>query len=210
MAAGNRIGMAEMPDNLHGPTAFGRHAHAYWLSEDLDRDGLIDHLTMVSGAAISPTMVGALATTNTLHLSQIGEWQIAPVYLGAPPAALVGPAHTWRAATAHVTALDRTTRTGNERAHLSPEKQIERELARQLFPAPICIKWRNVLVTWAGKLPPTGFATRAQGRSPPADAACGFPQVTFAEPVLGPVALGFGAHFGLGMLLPVSDHRPGV
>lgn len=32
--------------------------------------------------------------------------------------------------------------------------------------------------------------------------------VTFAEPVLGPLAFGFGAHFGLGQLLPVGDVEP--
>jgi len=34
------------------------------------------------------------------------------------------------------------------------------------------------------------------------DAHGGFWRLTFAEPVYGPVALGFGCHFGLGMFIP--------
>jgi CRISPR-associated protein Csb2 len=33
-------------------------------------------------------------------------------------------------------------------------------------------------------------------------------KVTFSEPVRGPLAFGYGAHFGLGLFVPVSDHNP--
>lgn len=44
---------------------------------------------------------------------------------------------------------------------------------------------------------------RAGGRRS-ADRGLGF-TLTFAEPVQGPLALGYGAHFGLGLFIPVAD-----
>lgn len=42
------------------------------------------------------------------------------------------------------------------------------------------------------------------GAQPPSDAVASFPTISFAEPVFGPLAFGFGAHFGLGQLVPVE------
>jgi CRISPR-associated protein Csb2 len=43
----------------------------------------------------------------------------------------------------------------------------------------------------------------AQGKRPPIAAGFGL-RVTFAEPVTGPIALGYAGHFGLGLLRPVN------
>ena len=36
-----------------------------------------------------------------------------------------------------------------------------------------------------------------------------FWRLTFAAPVSGPLALGFGCHFGLGLFRPEPEHRSG-
>jgi hypothetical protein len=50
--------------------------------------------------------------------------------------------------------------------------------------------------------------TRLRGRfepvRPPSDAVGAFAEVVFPEPVCGPLAFGFGAHFGLGLMAPVE------
>jgi len=43
------------------------------------------------------------------------------------------------------------------------------------------------------------------GLSPPGDAVAAFPKITFPEPVMGPLAFGYGAHFGLGQLVPIEE-----
>jgi CRISPR-associated protein Csb2 len=36
------------------------------------------------------------------------------------------------------------------------------------------------------------------------DWSLGFPELAFAAPVCGPLAFGFGAHFGLGLFVPAD------
>ena len=43
-----------------------------------------------------------------------------------------------------------------------------------------------------------------EGKGPPIAAGFGL-RVTFTEPVMGPIALGYAAHFGLGLLRPSSQ-----
>jgi len=54
-----------------------------------------------------------------------------------------------------------------------------------------------------GFLPASAFVTqRRNEQRPRSDAMAGFPRGTFLTPVSGPMAFGFGAHFGLGLLVP--------
>ena len=48
------------------------------------------------------------------------------------------------------------------------------------------------------------LATQDGRKPPPVDAKSGFVCVTFEAAITGPFALGYGAHFGLGLMRPVG------
>jgi CRISPR-associated protein Csb2 len=118
---------------------------------------------------------------------------------------LFGPARCWRAATAYVTPLWQTRKPGAEvRNRRAPDNQLAQEIVSRGLPAPVAIDWATGIACPAGPIGPQGFVVAAGKRRPPGDWSLGFPAVTFREPVWGPLALGFGAHFGLGLLVPAD------
>jgi CRISPR-associated protein Csb2 len=103
-----------------------------------------------------------------------------------------------------------------------PEGQLLRELKNRGLPEPVSIK--RIEGYQGGGIPPEGGTTKrttkrgtTEGRpmvrwlefhttrynGTKGNGLAGF-EIEFADPVHGPIALGFACHFGLGLLLPVS------
>jgi CRISPR-associated protein Csb2 len=99
-----------------------------------------------------------------------------------------------------------------------PEGQLLRELKNRGLPEPLSIK--RIEGYQVEQIPPEGGTTKrrsTEGRPPvrwlefhttryngtKGNGLAGF-EIEFAEPVHGPLALGFACHFGLGLFLPVS------
>jgi CRISPR-associated protein Csb2 len=201
MRAGNRVGLTRMPDDLHGVGDDPHHRHAYWLSEDRDGDGRIDHVTLHAGGGIPAEVVPALLGVGPIWLDR--TWTLVPQDTAVAPAArLCGPARRWRPAAAYVTPLWRLDRQGANRRALNPTAQLRREIGRRGLPTPLAVHWSSDITVAGAKLIATDFVCRTRVRHPPDDAWLGAPTLTFAEAVTGPLAFGFGAHFGLGLLLP--------
>ncbi len=208
MRAGNVIGLTRLPDALHGGPGRREHDHAYWLSEDRDGDGLIDHVTVHANSGLPQPVVAALAGAGSVWLDRAATWELIPWTMGWPGAeGLLGSARIWHAATAYVTPLWRTTPGGRERLGLDAEAQLRGELAARGIPAPVRIIWRKRMRVPGASLAPVGFVVSVLTRKAPADAFQGAPTLIFAEPVTGPLALGFGKHFGLGLMKPERPPR---
>lgn len=52
------------------------------------------------------------------------------------------------------------------------------------------------------EIPASVFVAERSLDMPPPDCEAGFVRLEFPDPVVGPLAFGFGAHFGLGLLVP--------
>lgn len=197
-------GYGPFPESFHGGGGSG-HAHAFWLPEDNDGDGMIDHIVVFCANGVDALTIAAMAAVQSFRLGG-RRYRIAPSWMGPRPSGgLFGPAAVWRAVTPYVTPRWRLTKTGRERADSTPEAQLTREIALRGLPEPLSIDWRPSV--WCGEdcLLATQFVTGRSKRdeSPPGDAMASFPHVTFPEAVAGPLAFGYAAHFGLGMLTPV-------
>lgn len=198
-------GRGVFSNSLHGSDR-GGHRHAFWLPEDEDSDGLIDHIVVFcSGGLDAPTIAG-FALVRGFELEGV-FCRVAPSWMGARPiGGLFGPAMNWRAITPYITSRHRLTKTGKERPDFAAPVQFTDEIVLRGLPRPVSVDWRSA--TWCGEdqvLASQFVCERKKPTDkPPRDALVSFPAVTFAEPVEGPLAFGYGAHFGMGLLVPAE------
>ena len=121
--------------------------------------------------------------------------------------------------TAYVTPLPRSrTKRDGEMQMLDAEAQLRWEIGMRKLGTNIAdVSILSGIARGRRVFPPQEFSLRARvlhsnGRaaaapeywSPPADAELVAAQVLFNQPVWGPLAFGFGAHFGLGLFEPAD------
>ena len=200
----HRAGYGPYPAAFHGEDRAG-HKHAFWLPEDEDGDGLIDHIVVYCANGIDALTISGLAAVRSFRVGRM-KYRLRPSWMGARPVGgFFGPAVHWRAMTPYITPRHRLTKTGKERPGCKLEVQFAREIELRKLPAPLSVDWQPS--TWCGEdsVLASQFITerRKPGEGPPGDAVASFPHVSFAEAVPGPLAFGYGAHFGMGLLTPV-------
>ena len=188
------------------------HTHAFYLPTDEDGDGHLDHLNLWAPAGFGDAEVRALAGVSTLNPGN-GAQPLTMAFLGcghpqdfADNVPVFRTARVWRTVTPFV--LNRHMKLrglGEKHVVDGPLDQIRREvelrsqikagLERVEYAPPLAIrKWRTVY--------PLEFYRWRPGRRHGGSAfnTC----LHFAEPAAGPIALGFGCHYGLGLFVPVS------
>jgi len=195
---------ALLPDGLHKDPE-NLHRHAFWLSGDADEDGLIDHAWLFATCGLPREVLAAAALVEFIRVG-ISRFDVTPEWMGsAASCASFGPSKEWQALTPYITPRHRLTKTGKERPAFSAEVQLREELAARGWPQPLSVTWTKQIVAREQCPPAPAYEfVRQKGTKPPTDAEPAFPAVTFSEPVTGPLAFGYGAHFGLGQLLPVG------
>ena len=199
-----RFGMSRLPDELHGglSSATTKHRHLYFLPEDRDGDGRVDHLTFHALVGLGAKALAILENPpQRIHIKQWGHYTLAPV---PRIETSVGPTRAWVAATPFIgTRHSQKNLGGTVRPGRSAEEQLAFELARLpgIDGAPLP----------PAKLRPLPSGTRSEansfflgtrlrkGLSKPVR---GWFAIEFSEPVHGPLAVGGAAHFGMGQFRP--------
>nr|WP_294564090.1 hypothetical protein [uncultured Rhodopila sp.] len=214
MRAMNRLGVARLPDDFHH--AFrGRGHSAYWLPEDADGDGLIDHVLLVHLDGLPEALIPAMALGGEIGFGGGWSWRLAPVWMGtAGPGGLFGPARCWISQTPFVTPLPADRQTGpgkpaRPRASRALAEQIVKALGQASRPVPVNIEVFTARKIGGTLIVPANFAFDGLGhRPPPAGAETAFVMLRFGEALWGPMALGFGAQSGLGLFQPMQESEP--
>lgn len=201
----HRLGYGHFPESFHGADRAG-HGHAFWIPEDEDEDGFIDHIWVSCASGMQARTIASLAAVEWFWAGDC-KYRVAPSWMGPRPAGgIFGPAATWHAITPYVTPRRRLSKTGKERRDETPDVQLMREIALRKLPSPLAISWSPS--GWCGEdelLASQFIFEREKKEGPPSDALASFPQITFAEPVPGPLAFGYAAHFGIGVLAPSTS-----
>ena len=203
--------------NAEGNPLDDDHAHAFFLPCDDDRDGRIDHVVLFGRDGFTHNDLRAISKLKALW-QYGGRPGLLTAYLGeGKPEDFGGfklrdgqspyltESRVWRSVTPYVpTRHPKCNKRGEPRLDAegnwidSPEMQLCAELERRGLPPPVHIEtyapgrpaaWRHFATRRKN-----GGGARAQG------AGTGF-RIRFAEPVRGPVALGYGCHFGLGLFV---------
>jgi len=201
-------------------TPLDGHEHAHYFPTDEDHDGRIDHITIYAARGFDEADLEALGSLRTIFrsgnrpevkmvLTGLGGQELFSLEAAGDACALsdsevsiFAEAKRWRSVTPF--SLPRFPNRGGgkpPRPRDLPEGQLIRELNNRGLPEPVSIKRIDgyqvegrPLVRWLEFHTTTYNGTKGNGLA-------GF-EIEFAEPVRGPIALGFACHFGLGLFLP--------
>jgi len=206
--------------DAHGAPLQG-HQHAYLIPEANGQGPFVSHLTLWAPMGFSPEARQALKGLrklwgqggHDLHTTLLGFGS--PADFGGKDTTrerspLLAESDTWVSRTPFVpTRFPKRTRTGVPKCDASGLQigSAEHDLRRLVVACGLAepVEVERVEATWiAGKAVPWWrFRTErlaGEGRRGPRG-AYGF-RLRFARPVRGPLAFGYGAHFGLGHFIP--------
>lgn len=182
------------------------HRHTAYLPRDADADGLLDQLWLFAPGGFGPRELRALETLEAMPGLLTGG-PIRLALLGWDDIPLT--ATRWQSITPFVPTRhykERGAKRDTFPRHQLAAVNLAEELARRGLPAPtLC---QPLPAHPHTGLPWAGFAQtrlRGAGRRGHTEGE-GF-TLTFAQPITGPLALGYACHFGLGQFAPLpADH----
>ena len=200
-------------DQHHRPLG-GPHVHAHINPLDLDGDGHLDHVLVWAPGGLGTEAQGAIrAARKTFTKGGIEPLRLALAATGDAPdltrlageygkqlARLIDCATEWRSITPFV-----PPRYIKARGRNTLEGQIRAEFRSRGLPEPVAVESEPIGETLAKGS--AGISQRfrhfrlIRQRGPQPPVAYGFAiRIEFAEAVPGPLAIGYGSHFGLGLL----------
>jgi CRISPR-associated protein Csb2 len=217
----SKLGFAGEPcPELVGRDAMGErlkgHKHSHLLPLDLDGDGRLDHVVVFAPMGLGARAQRAVRSLRKTYMKHgAGELQVAVAGVGAlddlralgagmseAVAGLLGPntgAASWISATPFVPPRHLKT---NGRSSLAG--QVEAELSVRGFPGVQV----SVLDATAETVALRHFVRRRQrGPQPPHDAGFAV-RLLFDRPVTGPICIGYGSHFGMGLFRACPESAP--
>ncbi len=179
------------------------HRHTYILPQDRDRDGRLDHLVIISRDPIDEGEQLALDRLRSV-------WQpggrpdifCTPIQWGTIEE-LFPPVRRVTSATPFV--LPRHYRKGRGNFGEWLANEVRREARNHGLPEPIQVIPVSRLHVRGRSYRWIEFRRNRKGDMPAP--AFGF-ELEFAEPVRGPIVLGYASHFGLGLFVPAGEPGP--
>ncbi len=224
----NKRRIPQAPLEISGRGADGKplknpeHGHAFWLPEDADGDGWIDHVIVFIAAGMNHSVRARLDRITRLWLPPQGrqdrgdaqagsvkEWRLALEGFGRPSdfgedARILGRSRRWRSVTPFLA-------SGHLKASGYPG-EVRRLLGRRgsdVSNLSVCAL-PTIDVGGAKRRAIHFHRFRSRGKERQPDTSGALLEIGFPRPILGPLALGYGSHFGLGLFAAVSDGRSQV
>lgn len=179
------------------------HGHAFYLPEDGDGDGRIDHLIVHVPEGLSRNARNSLDSLNRLWTREGYEWKLILESLDvadrlADTSDLFGVGRTWESASPYL-------HPWHVKKNFTVEDQIRKECRlRHLPEVQKLTRMKEVNVGSRPRRPIHFRRVRSKRGLTQPDTQGSFWKITFKKPVEGPLALGFSCHFGLGLFRPVD------
>ena len=212
-ATGKRLPLAPWQvsgrDERNRPIRDPTHPHAFWLPEDADDDGWIDHVTVYIAGGIDRHTRSRLDRITRIWLTPraagdtgddpgIDEWRLALEGFGHPEdfaraSRLLATSRRWQSVTPFLAS-----------GHLK-KAGYRRELARLLKRRGIATEGvnveevREISVGGTPRRALNFHRFRSRGREAQPDSKGALLKIEFPRAIQGPLALGYASHFGLGM-----------
>ena len=205
----NRYGVHRMPEWLHHAGPHGDSA--YWLTLDTNDDGFIEQIVCIRPNGLGRTVLPGYAAGADVYLGEgpdgaaAGRWRLEPDWMGPLlSGGVIGPARVWVSCTPYITGGDLLREDGKLRLNRDLKKQIHGDLAKRRLPEPFGFTAMSQRAVDGGALEASAFEVSAEKFDPPRGAERAFVRLAFAEAISGPLALGYGAHYGLGLFMPLG------
>jgi CRISPR-associated protein Csb2 len=186
----------------HGLPEDNRHQHAFFLA-DADKQGRIGHAVIHIPGGIDSNVRWVLENLNQIKNRDGQSWQLLLEYVGEKSSfgkavPLLGQSDVWQSRTPY-------SHPWHRKKNFDIEAQLRRECRERGLPELIAAMPQETVQFENGRLRPIDFYRfrRKRGLVQP-DTHGSFWRLEFSEPVTGPLTLGFGNHFGLGMFIPVD------
>ena len=196
------------------PVADPAHPHAFWLPEDADSDGWIDHISVCIESGIDDEVRARLDRITRLWLAPkqrssgdgseaaaVKEWRLALEGFGRPAdfagsARIFGVASRWRSVTPFLAA-------GHLKASRYPGEVLRLLKRRGLDADGVEVEeLKSIFVGGTERRSLHFHRFRSRGGEKQPDTAGALLRIVFPQPITGPLAIGFGSHFGLGLFQP--------
>ncbi|GMV59916.1 MAG: hypothetical protein AMXMBFR72_30090 [Betaproteobacteria bacterium] len=217
-AARRLLGSEAIPAELSGHELpqTNRHAHAFWLPEPNDR-GEVERVLIHAPGGFGSDAIRVLTGLREIERDE-GEplrlmlEGIGQAALFGQASRLAGESDVWRSVTPylHPWHLKKPQLRSPEALRVALLEQLRREWKARGEALPDLVGMNEVSsVHFAGReLRPVHFHRfrRKRGLVQPDTLGRMF-ELRFARPIRGPLALGFGCHFGLGLFEPVAASR---
>ena len=223
-STGRSIPMA--PREISGRSADGKplkdpaHAHAFWLPEDADDDGWIDHVSVFIASGIDDAVRAKLDRITRLWLppkqhaagdkaepGNVQEWRLALEGFGTPvdfadSSRILATSRHWQSVTPFLA-------SGHLKTSGYPG-EVRRLLKRRGFEsADVQVReLKEIEVGGTHRRALQFYRFRSRGSEAQPDAAGALLDIVLPEPIEGPLAIGFGSHFGLGLFGAAVDDQP--
>lgn len=197
-------------DEGNRPLREPTHPHAFWLPEDADDDGWIDHIVVFVASGMDQGIRSRLDLITRLWLGprraspKAGddpgpdEWRLALEGFGHPEdfeggSRILASSRRWRSLTPFL-APGHLKKAGYE-------GEVRRLLRRRGFAADrVSVEERREILVGGTRRRALNFHRfRTRGHERRHDSTGALLEIEFPELVRGPLALGYGSHFGLGM-----------
>jgi len=218
--------MPKAPWQISGRDSEGRplrdpaHRHASWLPEDADSDGLIDHVSVFIPDGIDRCVQAKLdritriwverkqrADDEDIDVTGTEEWRLALEGFGkccdfSNSAPIFGRSRSWQSATPFLAAGHlKSERHAGEFRRLVRRTGMDERFGFDTSMIDIC-ELKSIRIGGSARHVLHFHRFRSRGRERQHDTTGALLQVKFPVPVNGPVAMGYGSHFGLGLFVP--------
>ncbi|WP_206832534.1 type I-U CRISPR-associated protein Csb2 [Alicyclobacillus fructus] len=204
--------------NEPGAVSRRGHQHVFVLPEDLDLDGLLDHVLIYAQDPFPEGVIAALERIRTLvtpdwwpgpkrrwRVSLEDLWRVPEAADGSAPMPedlLIGPGRIFLSITPYL----HPWHAKHGGAKFGPIEQIRKELRLRGLPEPVSITPLAAAHVAGQLVPAHKFRRLRYGKRQNIPGRWGsFWRLEFAEPVYGPIALGANCHFGMGLFAVEVD-----
>jgi len=191
----------------HGLASGNRHGHAFYLPEDADGDGRIDHLLVYAPDGLSPEAQKVLNRLTVVRGRRGVAWRVVLEGTGnagdfAGHSRYDGEGAVWQSVTPYLRPWHLKKKPSSRE---QTEAFIRRECRLRGLSEPVAIEWLPEIVLHGKPRRAIHFHRfrNKRGIVQP-DTLGSFLRLRFDQPVGGPLALGFGCHYGLGLFQRVS------
>ncbi len=199
----NNVSRTLAGKDSNGMPLYG-HEHVFYIPTDDDCDGYIDHITIMTDTKLTILELDAVKAVDEIYSKHdnIRAHVILCDNINEDNS-MMQEHKKWISKTPFV--LNRHTKIRGNKVSDTPKNQVELELKRRypLYKIINVVVKDNSIPMHLSKIQPKEFK---RIRKPNEKPMPGYEvMLEFSNPVSGPLFLGYGCHFGLGMFVPYEE-----